>query len=153
MRNVLFRGKQKDNGDWIEGFFVNAKWYLDEKQMSVIIPIDETIFPYCEIGYEQVIPETVGQFTGLVDCKGKKIFESDIVKIQIGDITKCGIVAYSERAARVGIIECGNIANFSFMQQPLIKLYSITIVGNIHDNPDFFERGTTNETPILQSLL
>lgn len=127
MREILFRGKDF-NGKWLYGDLINL---TDEiKQIC-----DHTQLEHAH----SVNPDTVGQYTGLTDEAGKKIFEGDIVKIKLGDITKRGIVAYSERAARVGIIENGNIVNFSFMQQPLIKQCSITVIGNYHDNPELLE--------------
>ena len=51
MREILFRGKRIDNGEWIEGYYTKAKDYLDEKEMHVI-------FPHSEFSeYEEVIPE------------------------------------------------------------------------------------------------
>ena len=70
MREILFRGKLKTNGEWSFG---NLNVSL---KGAVIITPDET-----PIGkYGQVIPETVGQYIGLNDSKGIKIFEGDIVK-------------------------------------------------------------------------
>ena len=62
MREILFRGKRTDNGKWTEGFLVDL----------------------CHIGNwvlcEPIHPETVGQFTGLTDKNGRKIFEGDILR-------------------------------------------------------------------------
>lgn len=71
MREILFRGKRVDNGKWVEGFYA----YTYRKHR--IYPItNNSVYLFYE-----VIPETVGQFTGLKDNHGKAICEDDIVRV------------------------------------------------------------------------
>lgn len=97
MREILFRGKQIDNGEWIEG---SAIWFDDD--LCFIMPPfpSASTLTYIELfslTAKMVIPETVGQYTGLTDKNSQKIFEDDIINFEDedGEITKY-VIFWSE---------------------------------------------------------
>ncbi len=120
MRELLFRGKRVDNGEWLES-------------KSITQDGDEVfLYEDCEDHYlgHKVVPETVGQYTGLLDTNDKKIFDGDIVK----------------RGERVSDIK-GNIANCSCCHSVYgfstndenLSIFYCEVIGNIHDSPELLE--------------
>ena len=124
MHEILFRGKRTDNGQWTYGFY-RYKEELKKSFITIEI-INENSASYF-FDYE-VIPETVGQFTGLLDKNGKKIFEGDIAKTEDGIID---YVVYADGCfcwARA--MMCGE---FTY------GVSGYEVIGNIHDNPELLE--------------
>ena len=119
MREILFRGKRKNDGKWVEGYYAEGMYYLNGEQTYMILPLDLTVYPHCEFSsYEHVDPKTVGQYTGLVDKNGKKIFEGDIMR----------------NAGNVVGFCCGDYCING--DSPLDYWTKTEIIGNIHDNPE-----------------
>ena len=97
MRKILFRGKRIDNGKWVYGFYgfkPNGAGVDENFVMEVTVNTSsDSVFTY--FTDVLVIPETVGQYTGLDDKNGQKIFGGDIVMVN-GDADDCGEVLWDE---------------------------------------------------------
>ena len=83
MKTILFKGKRKDNGEWIEGHLVKLgrESFSDPERYGICnkaVPLGGSGVCY-NLKIDEVIPETVGQFTGLTDCKGNEIWEHDLI--------------------------------------------------------------------------
>lgn len=76
MREILFRGKRTDNGEWVEGCGIIAT----ENWVSILAVIDDLETNSADVEEYNVIPETVGKFIGLTDKNDKKIFEGGYCK-------------------------------------------------------------------------
>ena len=140
MREILFRGKTK-SGDWVYGSLIKAPGYccILESEENVH-PMD---YPYLDgdLGVidgkaTPVIPETVGQWTGLVDKNGNKIFEGDVVDTPRWYVDYTGGFGESYGMNAGWYLQRDNYE--SWMELDCIEDH--IILGNIHDNPELLER-------------
>lgn len=138
-RQVLFRGKQKDDGKWLQGFYAiqsNHACYQSELKYTSFILKDEFMdWGLGGLAEYEVIPESVGQFTGLTDKNGNKIFEGDIVKclsLENGYVNK--EVYYAEDRARFVLGSLGSDYDFE-------EYINVEVIGNIYDNPELLHNG------------
>lgn len=134
MREILFRGKRTDNGEWVKGFYVcvlDTHYIMTGKFDSLTNGI---------INSEayKVDPDTIGQFTGLTDRNGVKIFEGDIIEFNH---------PYNGKSIHAVVQDgCGwNLSNFyaSCFDCPGCAFSEgtkyMTVLGNIYDNPELLE--------------
>lgn len=130
MREILFKGKRKDNNEWVQGYyFKRVRNYAGFKTIE-----------HCYIQYEtwdegfityEVYPETVSQFTGLTDKNGKKIFEGDIIAKGL----ELFEVRWNPEQVRWGIyFDNYEVAGFTKFSEPYFE-----VIGNIHDNPNLLD--------------
>ena len=128
MREILFRGKSTDNGEWVEGTYFPPANTLISYKLELIDGV-VTFMDFC------VIPETVGQYTGLTDKNGKKIFEGDIIR--------------KTNEGRHPKIFTANIrTNFRVNEEVyygpcdhFTESCEYEIIGNIHDNSELLKGG------------
>lgn len=147
MRPTKFRGKRKDNGEWVFGDLVH---YIGRKNG---IDIPATVIQFDTfLGLEtfEVDPATVGQYTGLNDKDGKEIWEEDIMKsLHPMEVKKKNWlyhfvkfdVSYSCFAAiSAGCYDENLTNNVNVMLFVYIRnAHEISVIGNIHDNPELLK--------------
>lgn len=149
MREILFRGKRCDNGEWVEGYYFTTPltdestgskpeegWFFLTGKTRHVISRNSCVY--------EVIPETVGQYTGLKDKNGVKIFEGDILNsifkynnttheitgvVEEDKCNPCFVIHYKWDGDKQDCYE------YDFIQCNLRKN---EIIGNIHDNPELF---------------
>ena len=133
MREILFRAKRIDNGEWIEGLpSCDINGNLTEFEVY-------RGFANCEIA--DVDSETVCQWTGLTDKNNRKIFEGDICKIHSGPIDEedgCFSVEWDEGDARFAMYGEGLTVDFGNYHG-----HECEVIGNIFDNPDLLPEEDT----------
>ncbi|MEG1529393.1 MAG: YopX family protein [Clostridia bacterium] len=163
MREILFRAKRVDNGEWVEGYYSELpipslgcifkagsdEYIACEDTSSYIIEIITKQHPYfssanpmqvVEFEKYEVDAETVGEFTGLCDKNGKKVFEGDIIS---SDNNGKFIIKWNNNKAK---FVCGFVNKsedyfgdyYCNLSDKYIK-QTFNVIGNIHDNPELLE--------------
>lgn len=132
MREILFRGKRTDNGEWVEGYYYKAKYCRTDDELCDYITVPHPK-EYNEPSSHYIVnPDTVGQYTGLKDKNGKKIFEGDIVKkFWLGKMCIYQIDYDNGLASFIGRAGMG----FTTLTDRSDS-GGLEVVGNIHDNPE-----------------
>lgn len=132
MREIKFRAKCLDNGEWVDGFVL----FNHDKSIAVIAKLTDM-----ESVSENVIPNTIGQFTGLHDKNGKDIFEGDIVKRERKSLrvrgfpektySEVGYIGFKRNDGRYVMVTSNSECS-------LCEPYAVQmeVIGNIHDNPE-----------------
>ena len=144
MREILFRGKRVDNGEWAKGYYIEAHyhWHNHGVHKEWIVSAACANGGWFTIyGRYPVVADTVGQYTGLTDKNGKKIFEGDVVK-------RCFTLTRGpnkeSRETQVGVVRYDNVT-CGYLIRGACNLRrqwpgdTIEVIGNIHDNPELLE--------------
>ena len=121
-REIKFRGKDPKGG-WVEGYYLQDLTQGEMRSYIFNCPC-----------YWEVIPETVGQFTGMFDYSKKEIWEGDIVNVSCLNYTGLTVIKFIDGAfCMVGENWIESLNGFD--------TDSLDIIGNIHDNPELMEGG------------
>ena len=146
-REILFKAKRKDNGEWVEGYY-QKRFDLDGNEQHLIFwSKSYTVWEYAEIN-----PDTICQYTGLKDKNGKEIWENDILRysydydgspfLKDGEEIKyrVGAVFWSEWRGSWAV--CGR-GNKKYTNNDVFKYNRnpnrTEVIGNIFDNPELLE--------------
>ena len=143
MREILFRGKRVDSGEWVYGNFIEDKWGDDNGNTIYAILQDRVAPDMAELWTPvRVIPETVGQFTGLTDKNGKKIFEGDIVKSWSSWWRMPGLIeveTYEVVCKHLGGLYLKRGTPNGEKSTSLNRSSTVEVIGNKWDNPELLE--------------
>lgn len=136
MREILFKAKQIDNGEWIEGSLIDLD--IDSGYCYIVQPYKKaSILPIIFLITDRmklVDPETLCQFTGLCDKNGNKIWENDILRLDDGTVLK---VSWHHFKASWVISKKGWLYNHFFGEA--VEPEDIEAIGNIYDNPELLQ--------------
>ena len=141
MREILFRGKRCDNGEWVHGYYIRAEhhWHKHGIHKDWIVCGASAHGGWFALHNKYAVKdETVGQYTGLKDKNGKMIWEGDVIKWDYTcnegkshqvryDVSSACFVASREHN--------GNIIDTVFYNDG----QHAEVIGNIHDNPELLE--------------
>lgn len=142
-REILFRGRRLDNGEWVEGSYMEHYYSSRFGCVSAIFTNDDVL---CKTYRIPVDPSTVGQYTGLTDKNGKKIFEGDIIKTHYANAKKCDFVeqVVFDGGRFCGLYQRGGAKQWAplpsgtphIAQDKSVYMDWCEVIGSVHDNPE-----------------
>lgn len=162
MREILFRGRKTDDEKWVYGFYVHL--YCISKDMETHRIYDHFAATDCGDFYPdwyEVDAATVGQYTGLLDKNGVRIFEGDIIRMH-GNKLDLAVIHFGEFGCVDVELEAKTDKVIGWYYKPLptdaisqvepfcwefqlnemwVRESGIEVIGNIHDNPELLEGG------------
>jgi uncharacterized phage protein (TIGR01671 family) len=133
MRAIKFRAKDINKKQWCYGSLLTNYYEFDEPKTYSIVDREDYHFP--------VIPETIGQFTGLCDDNGKDIYEGDVLKVEDSDYY-CFVRWDIDFAAFVAVrFQHGShfFCGYNLLDDDLPSDTQLCVIGNIHDNPELIK--------------
>ena len=140
MREILFRGKRVNNGEWVYGYYVkaNSHYHLHGIHADYIITLATSNGGYLTPTIKYAIdPATIGQYTGMTGRDYKKLFEGDIVQYHCcpnGNICEPEIIIFGESGWQTKSIKLAVADELNLM---VARGYEV--IGNIFDNPELLK--------------
>lgn len=144
MREILFRGKRKDNGEWVEGQLIQSP-YMGEVRSWISTPEDKTRLRAIATYYGdwravEVGTDTICQYTGLTDKNGNKIWENDVIgywdtystENGLAEADCIGKVFWDDETLSFQVTERLSAESYEVMDE-------CSVIGNIFDNPDLLK--------------
>ena len=127
MRQIKFRAKTVNESEWVYGMTI-SHGTVDRKRKCLF-------FEVAENKWKGVIPETLGQFTGLTDRNGKEIYEGDILSFPNDDSADREVIIFEDGCFQV---------DDKWFKTALCRIdtHERIIIGNIHDNPEMINQPT-----------
>lgn len=132
MREILFRAKRVENGEWVEGYYLKTTLGKDIEPSDVIF-VPFKINRSGQWGWIKVLPETLCQYTGLNDGNGNRIWENDIVRSGTNMVVK-----WSERFAGWCLYQ--NRWMYEHFFGEAVDERDCEVVGNVFDNPELLKK-------------
>jgi len=137
MRDIMFHGKRKDNGEWVEGFYCKTYTFkAPHTHDGIMYKVEQgSQYPYFEYMSAIIDPSTIGQYIGFPDKNGKLIFEGHIVQFRTKNSTfKPLYVRWNNETAQfVASTKDGT------RYYPMDSSWEYEILGNIYDNAELLE--------------
>ena len=127
-RTIKFRGKRVDKNAWVYGSLL-----VHSGRVEILVAYSENILDY---DIHVVHPETVGQFTGLLDKDGKEIYEGDFTHHDAHDVN-C-LIKWIDKYACFAGEQIGYVETLAFYQ--FIDQHNLVVIGNIHDNQELINQ-------------
>ena len=133
MREILFRAKRIDNGEWVEGYYLKTTLGKDIEPSDVIF-VPFKINRSGQWGWIKVLPETLCQYTGMVDRNGRRIWENDIIKHEISDTI--GVVKWYQEDYVGWCVDDIVIDEQQFTDE---MWNECEVIGNVFGNPELMK--------------
>ena len=132
MREILFKAKRKDNGEWVEGYYQKRYDLLGNEEHLIFHADSYTVWEYAEID-----PETLCQFTGLCDKNGNKIWENDILMAHLDESYPEDVTYITVKWNFAGFVAYEAGTDGEYLDEFDLEHYEV--VGNIFDNKELLQ--------------